>query len=91
MSDALTIATGKLRGETASAPSTPAVDNFVPDPIVARELGTTLMGLHRLTHDPDLNFPPAIKIRGRNFRSRRALEEFKAAQIRKAIAGRSAA
>jgi hypothetical protein len=69
--------------------STP--EELVPDPQVWRELGITAMSGFRWTHDPDLNFPPAVKIRGRNFRSRRALEAFKAELIRKALASRGAA
>jgi hypothetical protein len=64
---------------------------LVPDPQVWAEFGITEMSGYRWTNDPDLGFPPAIKVRGRNFRSRRLLEEFKAALIHKAITGRSAA
>ena len=42
-----------------------------------------------IDHNPELGFPPPIKIRTRNFRSRRMLEEFKAALLRKAFAERS--
>jgi len=55
----------------------PPPDHMVPDPIVASEFSVTLMTLWRWSHDPNLSFPPAIKIRGKNFRSRRAVEEFK--------------
>ena len=65
-------------------------DVLVPDPQVAREFGVTLMSLWRWSQDPHLNFPTAIKIRNRNFRSRRALEAFKARMMRKAIADRKA-
>jgi hypothetical protein len=61
-------------------------DEHVPDPQVARELGVTLMTLWRYTHDPNLGFPPPIKLRNRNFRSRRMLEEFKERMLRSAIA-----
>lgn len=54
-------------------------DQFVPDPIVAKEFGgVSLMTLYRWTNDPKLGFPPPVKIRTKNFRSRRALEDFKA-------------
>jgi hypothetical protein len=49
------------------------------------------MTLHRWTTDPELGFPPLIKIRERNFRSRDAIEKFKAAMIAKAIANRKTA
>jgi hypothetical protein len=61
-------------------------DELVPDPVVARELGITLMSVWRWSHDADLKFPPATKIRGRNFRSRKALEEFKKRMLRDAVA-----
>ena len=60
-------------------------DELVPDPVVWRELGITSMTGWRYTHDPDLNFPPPIKIRTRNFRSRRQLEKFKAQLLREAM------
>lgn len=60
-------------------------DELVPDPVVWRELGITSMTGWRYTHDVDLNFPPPIKIRTRNFRSRRQLEKFKARLLREAM------
>lgn len=60
----------------------PAPDQLVPDPIVAKEFGgISLMTLYRWTNDPKLGFPPPIKIRTKNFRSRRALEDFKVRMI----------
>jgi predicted DNA-binding transcriptional regulator AlpA len=64
-------------------------DPLVPDPQVWRELGITSMTGWRWSHDDTLNFPPPIQIRGRNYRSRRQLEDFKARLLRKAIATRS--
>jgi predicted DNA-binding transcriptional regulator AlpA len=64
------------------------VDELVPDPQVWRELGITSMTGWRYTHDAELNFPPPIKIRTRNFRSRRQLESFKARLLSIAIASR---
>jgi hypothetical protein len=63
-------------------------DQFVPDPEVWSEFGVTSMTGYRWTHDPDLNFPPPIKVRKRNFRSRALLEEFKARLLRGAMAGK---
>ena len=57
-------------------------DTLVPDKIVMAELGVGRMALHRWTNDPGLGFPPIIKIRTRNYRSRKALEEFKRRMIR---------
>jgi hypothetical protein len=62
---------------------------LVPDPVVWREFGITSMTGYRWSHDPDLNFPPAVKIKERNFRSRRQLEEFKTRLMHKALAGRA--
>jgi hypothetical protein len=64
------------------------LDTFVPDPQVWRELGVTSMTGWRWSHDDRLNFPPPIQIRGRNYRSRRQLEDFKARLLRQAIATR---
>ena len=58
-----------------------APDEFVPDPQVRSELNINPMRLHRWERDPGLNFPPKIKIRGHNFRSRKALEDFKQRMI----------
>jgi hypothetical protein len=60
-------------------------DSLVPDRVVGQELGTTVMSLWRRTNDPDDGFPPPIKIRGRNFRSRKALEAYKARKLREAM------
>lgn len=65
-------------------------DELVPDPVVWRELGISSMSGYRWTKDPDLDFPPPIKIRARCFRSRRALENFKERIMRRAIAQRHA-
>jgi hypothetical protein len=56
-------------------------DQLVPDPQVRRELNINAMRLHRWERDARLNFPPKIKIRNHNFRSRKALEDFKLRMI----------
>ena len=66
-----------------------APDVLVPDPQVWREFGITSMTGWRWTKDPELNFPPPIKIRKRCFRSRRQIEEFKQRMLRRAIAERA--
>jgi hypothetical protein len=73
----------------AMAPSDTTPDTLVPDPVVAAEFGVTLMTLWRWTHDPKLEFPAQIKIRRRNFRSRRQLEQFKYRMLRTAIGQRA--
>ncbi|MGX1348224.1 putative DNA-binding transcriptional regulator AlpA [Bradyrhizobium elkanii] len=68
----------------------PTPDQLVPDPVVAREFGgVSLMTLYRWTNDPKLGFPPPVKIRTKNFRSRRAIEDFKARMMRSAVSRRS--
>jgi predicted DNA-binding transcriptional regulator AlpA len=62
-----------------------SADHFVPDPEVWSELGVTAMTGYRYTRDPNLNFPPPIKIRNRNFRSRRLLEAWKERMLRVAL------
>jgi hypothetical protein len=61
-------------------------DTFVPDPFVWKELGVSSMTGWRWAHDPTLDFPVAVRIRGRNFRSRRQLERWKQRMLRRAIA-----
>src|SRR5499427_7289931 len=69
----------------ATLPSDTNPDNLIPDPVVCAEFGVTAMTLWRWTRDTELNFPPAITIRNRNFRSRKQLESFKERMLRKAI------
>jgi hypothetical protein len=57
-------------------------DELVPDPQVAREFNVTLMTLWRWDRDPklaELGWEPPVKIRKRNYRRRRPLENFKVA------------
>jgi hypothetical protein len=71
-----------------SPPSDEAPDNvdvLVPDPVVQREFDIDAMTLYRWTNDPALGFPTKIKIRNRNFRSRKQLEAFKARMLRQAL------
>ena len=64
-------------------------DELVPDTAVAAEFGNkSLMTIYRWTKDPTLGFPPPIKIRNKNYPSRRALEEFKARIMRVALTQR---
>ncbi len=77
--------------KTSSAKLSEAADSLVPDSVVWRELGISSMTGWRWTRDPNLQFPAAIQIRKRNFRSRRAIEEFKAKMMRAAITQREVA
>lgn len=60
-------------------------DELIPDPTVCREFNITPMTLWRWDQDQRLNFPPKIKIRTRNYRSRRALNEFRERMMRQAL------
>ena len=62
-------------------------EDLVPDPQVWREFGVTPVTGYRWTHDPDLDFPPPISIKGRNYRSREALTAFKERMVRKSLSG----
>jgi predicted DNA-binding transcriptional regulator AlpA len=66
-------------------------DELVPDPEVCREFSITSMTLYRWDHDPELGFPPPVRIRKRKFRSRRALEAFKARMLAEAVTRNKAA
>lgn len=66
-------------------------DALVPDPVVWTEFGVCSMTGLRWTNDPEMGFPQPIKIRGRNYRSRKALEAFKKkllTQARPIVTGR---
>jgi hypothetical protein len=75
--------------ENVVAAPAAAPDSLVPDAQVCREFGITRMSLHRWDRDPTLGFPPAVTIRGRNFRSRAAIEAFKQQLWRDAIRRRA--
>jgi len=66
-------------------------DTFVADSVVARELGVSAMTLWRYDHDNkmiDAGWPAKIVMGRRNYRSRKALEEFKANMLRHAMLAR---
>ena len=77
---------GERDVELATAP-----DQLVPDPVVWREFGISAMTGWRWSRDPALDFPPAVAIRGRNFRSRAALQAFKSRMMHAAVAKRNGA
>lgn len=60
-------------------------DELIPDPAVCREFNITPMTLWRWDHDESLGFPPKLKIRTRNYRSRRALNQFRDRMVRQAL------
>jgi hypothetical protein len=67
-------------------------DAFVPDSVVAVELGgVSRMTIFRWDRNPGmaaLGLPPRIMVNGRGYRSRQQLEKFKQNLMRKATAAR---
>ena len=64
-------------------------DHLVPDRRAREEIGgISAMSLWRWGRRPELGFPPAIKINGRNYRSRLALEEWKQRLLNAALKAR---
>lgn len=58
--------------------------DLISDADCCQELGgITRVTLWAYSRDPELNFPPVIKVRKRNFRARRAFNAFKARLIAK--------
>jgi hypothetical protein len=69
-------------------------DMLVSDPQVREEFGISEMTEWRWDHDPemaDLGWPAKVKIRQRNYRSRRALNAFKENLLRRAFQERTVA
>ena len=66
-------------------------DQFVADPQVATELDVSLMTMWRYDQSKEmaaLGWPEKITINKRNFRSRRKLESYKIAMVKRAAADR---
>jgi hypothetical protein len=70
------------------ATKTERPDHWVSDPEVWKELGITSMTGYRWSEDPELGFPQAVKVRNRNFRSRRELDAFKQRMLQTAMKNR---
>jgi hypothetical protein len=67
------------------------IDELVPDRTARKELGgVTAMTFHRRDLKPAPGWPVKIKVAGRNYRSRRELEAFKARLMAEALKSRSA-
>jgi hypothetical protein len=82
------------RRGTAKHRKTAAPDRLVPDSIARAELGdVSKMTWWRWNRDPhlaELNFPVAVALNGRTYRSRAQLEAFKQRLLQQAITARSA-
>ena len=63
-------------------------DHLVPDPQVWVEFGVSAMTGWRWTNDPEMGFPPLIKIRTRNYRSRGELDRFKERMVQEYLLAR---
>jgi predicted DNA-binding transcriptional regulator AlpA len=57
---------------------------LLPDRKVCERYSVSQMTLWRWDRDPQLNFPRAIRIRGRKYRDEGELDAFDAAQVRDA-------
>lgn len=60
-------------------------DSLMPKPRVARELGISSRTLSRWLDDAEVDFPRPVKIRGRLFFARSAIEVWKAVRLRASI------
>ncbi|MGO9392573.1 helix-turn-helix transcriptional regulator [Rhodoblastus sp.] len=56
--------------------------DLIPKPAIARELGVSSRTVSRWMEDQDLGFPTPIRLRGRLYFLRTALEEWKTLRIR---------
>ena len=66
-------------------------DPFVPiTPDVSAEFGKNSRTIKRWIANPDLGFPRPVRINGRLYVSRRALEAWKAAKLASALNGEAA-
>jgi hypothetical protein len=63
-------------------------DHLVPNRQARGEFGVTAMTIWRWDRNPDLGFPPAIRINGRTYRSRQMLEAFKQRLLAQALKAR---
>ena len=54
---------------------------LLPDPVVCRRYGVSAMTIWRWEHDPQLDFPKAIRIRRRKYRDESELDAFDARQV----------
>jgi hypothetical protein len=61
-------------------------EDLVPDSVVGGELEISQVTLANWTNNPARGFPPQIKFGNRGYRSRKALEAYKARKLREAIA-----
>jgi hypothetical protein len=70
---------GKSTSGERNQPPNKHYDELVPDKQVRKECGGVCrMTIYRWERDPNLKFPPAVKINNRKYRSRILLEQFKA-------------
>lgn len=60
--------------------------DLIPKPAIARELGVSSRTVSRWMEDQNLGFPTPIRLRGRLYFPRTALEEWKALRIRASMA-----
>lgn len=59
--------------------------DLIPKPAIARELGVSSRTVSRWMDDKNLGFPTPIRLRGRLYFPRTALEEWKTLRIRASV------
>jgi len=67
------------------------IEVLIPDPVVAKEFGISLMSMWRWDRDEAkiaLGWPPKVQLRKRNYRHRSQIEAFKANLLKRALAKR---
>jgi predicted DNA-binding transcriptional regulator AlpA len=60
-------------------------NGLIPKPAVAGEFGVSGRTISRWMEDENLGFPPPVRLRGRLYFQRAALEEWKSRRIRASI------
>ncbi len=61
-------------------------NDLIPKPAIARELGVSSRTVSRWMEDHNLGFPTPIRVRGRLYFTRAALEDWKTRRIRASVA-----
>jgi hypothetical protein len=81
-----------IKTEPVEPAALPSGDRLVPDLEVAKEIGCTTMSMWRWDRDPVMianGWPPLIRIIRRKFRSRAALDAFKAKMLEQGLKERA--
>lgn len=66
--------------------SIPSPDELLPDPLVAKRYKVTLRTIDRWDRQPDLGFPPALRINNRKYRRINQLEIWERQHVAEKVA-----